>query len=107
MIKNVDELKALRNRARSKVALRNPALEDKVIVYNESGAQPRLARAVANTFVAGSQALGYSFTVILKESSEIEGKGPVVEILENGKLSRYENVDVDRATEIFRAHVSK
>ena len=107
MIKDINELKTLRNRARNKVALRDPSLKDHVMVYNEVGANPRLARAVANTFVAGAQALGYSFTVVLKEMEGIEGKGPVVEINEDGKISRYENVDVDKATEIFRAHVSK
>lgn len=106
MIKDINELKAVRNRARSKVALRDPSLKNHVTVYNEAGTNPRVARAVANTFVAGAQALGYSFSVVFKESADIEGKGPVVEIDEDGKISRYENVDVDKASEIFRAHVN-
>ena len=106
MIRDINDLKALKNRARSKVALRDPSLKNKVTVYNEEGVNPRIARAVANTFVAGAQALGYSFTVVFKEASDIEGLGPVVEIEEDGKISRYENVDVDKATEIFRAHVN-
>ena len=36
MIRDINDLKALKNRARSKVALRDPSLKNKVTVYNET-----------------------------------------------------------------------
>ena len=108
MLKNVNELKDLHSRSRSKVALRNPQVKTKVVVYNDPELQPHTARSIANQLVAGAAALGYPYSVVLRESPDAAGKSPLVEVTNSkGKVSLFENVDEQKATEIFRAHLSR